>query len=314
MKLIRILIVCMMFPWAVWAQQQTEYNRKGDDALKRKDYRDAKMWFEEGVSYCDAYSIDRLTEIWLANERMRPSMRSLMNKCLNCLNVRGTEQDTTAMHQLILYYKKGIGTPTNDELAQYWTEKLTEARKQAAYLSYAAEQEVNPKESMSFFVGYHYSIEAPYGLTVGGMGKHLGWYVRFKTNMAFDKHTAECSDRNGGEIIGISSDQSYYFTGNKKKNSFGITAGMVIKCTDRLYTSVGLGYGSRSLLYEYRLVDQQTAKEEDAAWAKHLDASRTGVAADWDAIVKFGKFFISAGCSTINFKYVDLNAGAGVFF
>lgn len=34
MKLLRILIVCMMFPWAVWAQQQTEYNRKGDDALK----------------------------------------------------------------------------------------------------------------------------------------------------------------------------------------------------------------------------------------------------------------------------------------
>ena len=32
MKLLRILIVCMMFPRDVWAQQQTEYNRKGDDA------------------------------------------------------------------------------------------------------------------------------------------------------------------------------------------------------------------------------------------------------------------------------------------
>lgn len=98
MKLIRVLIVFILFPLSALAQQQTEYNRKGDEALKRKDYRDAKMWFEEGVSYCDAYSIDKLTEIWLINERMRPSMRSLMNKCLNCLNVRGTEQDTTAMH------------------------------------------------------------------------------------------------------------------------------------------------------------------------------------------------------------------------
>ena len=114
MKLLRILIVFILFPWAALAQQQTEYNRKGDEALKRKDYRDAKMWFEEGVSYCDAYSIDKLTEIWLINERMRPSMRSLMNKCLNCLNVRGTEQDTTAMHQLILYYDKGIGAPANE--------------------------------------------------------------------------------------------------------------------------------------------------------------------------------------------------------
>ena len=40
----------------------------------------------------------------------------------------------------------------------------------------------------------------------------------------------------------------------------------------------------------------------------------TGVAADWDMMLKFGRIFISAGCSTINFKYVDLNAGAGVFF
>ena len=54
--------------------------------------------------------------------------------------------------------------------------------------------------------------------------------------------------------------------------------------------------------------------EEDAAWAKHLDASKAGVAADWDMMLKFGRIFISAGCSTINFKYVDLNAGAGVFF
>ena len=314
MKLLRILIVFILFPLSALAQQQTEYNRKGDEALKRKDYRDAKMWFEEGVSYCDAYSIDKLTEIWLINERMRPSMRSLMNKCLNCLNVRGTEQDTTAMHQLILYYEKGIGAPANEELARYWTEKLAEARKPVEYIPYTAEQLEKDKQPMSLFVGYHYSIEAPYGLTIGGMKKHVGWYAQFKTNMGFDKYTTKCSDRNGGEIIDFSSDQSYYFTGNKKKNSYAITAGIVIKCTDWLYTSVGLGYGSRSLLYEYRAVDYQTAKEEDAAWAKHLDASKAGVAADWDMMLKLGRIFISAGCSTINFKYVDLNAGAGVFF
>ncbi len=314
MKSLRILIVCILFPWVALAQQQTEYNRKGDEALKRKDYRDAKMWFEEGVSYCDAYSIDKLTEIWLTNERMRPSMRSLMNKCLNCLNVRGTEQDTTAMHQLVLYYEKGIGASANEELAHYWAHKLVEARKPVE-LSYTTGQLKKERQQMALFVGYHYSIEAPYGLTIGGIKKYVGWYVRFKTNMGFDKYTTKCSDRNEGEIIGLSSNQSYYFTGNKKKNSYAVTAGMVIKCTNWLYTSVGFGYGSRTLLYEYRVVDYQTAEEEkDAAWAKHLDASKTGVAADWDMMLKFGKFFISAGCSTINFKYADLNAGAGVFF
>ena len=33
-----------------------------------------------------------------------------------------------------------------------------------------------------------------------------------------------------------------------------------------------------------------------------------------DFMVKFGSVFVSAGCNTLNFKYVDLNAGVGVFF
>ena len=67
-------MICAVFPLGLLAQQRTEYNRKGDEAMKRLDYSDAKMWYEEGVSQCDAYSIDQLTTIWLSNERMRPSM------------------------------------------------------------------------------------------------------------------------------------------------------------------------------------------------------------------------------------------------
>ena len=90
--------------------------------MKRLDYSDAKMWYEEGVSQCDAYSIDQLTTIWLSNERMRPSMRSLMNKCLNCLTVKATEDDPDAISKLIIYYSEGIGTPKSEELATYWKE------------------------------------------------------------------------------------------------------------------------------------------------------------------------------------------------
>lgn len=54
-------MICAVFPLGLLAQQRTEYNRKGDEAMKRLDYSDAKMWYEEGVSQCDAYSIDQLT-------------------------------------------------------------------------------------------------------------------------------------------------------------------------------------------------------------------------------------------------------------
>jgi hypothetical protein len=122
MKRLWILMICAVFPLGLLAQQRTEYNRKGDEAMKRLDYSDAKMWYEEGVSQCDAYSIDQLTTIWLSNERMRPSMRSLMNKCLNCLTVKATEDDPDAISKLIIYYSEGIGTPKSEELATYWKE------------------------------------------------------------------------------------------------------------------------------------------------------------------------------------------------
>ena len=79
-------------------------------------------------------------------------------------------------------------------------------------------------------------------------------------------------------------------------------------------TSEKKKYGDRTLLYEYSLKDPVTGNEQQTGWAKHLDASYKGVAADWDVMLKLGPIFVSAGCSTVNFKYVDFNAGAGVFF
>ena len=119
MRRIWIGLICIVFPLALWAQQRAEYNRKGDEAMKRQDYSDAKMWYEEGVADCDAYSIKQLTTIWLGQKQMRPSMRSLMTKCLNCLSVRATEEDLEAIDLLIVYYTEGIGTQKSEELASY---------------------------------------------------------------------------------------------------------------------------------------------------------------------------------------------------
>ena len=117
MRRIWIGLICIVFPLALWAQQRAEYNRKGDEAMKRQDYSDAKMWYEEGVADCDAYRIKQLTTIWLGQKQMRPSMRSLMTKCLNCLSVRATEEDLEAIDLLIVYYTEGIGTQKSEDLA-----------------------------------------------------------------------------------------------------------------------------------------------------------------------------------------------------
>lgn len=117
-----LLLFLIIGPLNLSAQRLTEYNEKGNEALSRNDLADAKMWFEEGVSFCDSYSIDKLTTIWIENEQFRIPMRSLMTKCLNCLNIKATENDTASIARLILYYEHGIGTPESPELANYWEE------------------------------------------------------------------------------------------------------------------------------------------------------------------------------------------------
>ena len=311
-------MICAVFPLGLLAQQRTEYNRKGDEAMKRLDYSDAKMWYEEGVSQCDAYSIDQLTTIWLSNERMRPSMRSLMNKCLNCLTVKATEDDPDAISKLIIYYSEGIGTPKSEELATYWKEYkeilLKPAEPEAQPIDSAA---VSPKKRMEFFAGYSYSIESPYGITVGGMGQRFGWYVRFKTNMSFMNYTDECN--NQGQIIKFSNSEgeSYELNTGKssKTNSIAGTAGLIVKCFPWLYASVGLGYGERALLHSFTTHSYENYDSTREVWCRNIDSSYKGVAAEVDLMMKItNSVFISVGCNTVNFKYLDLNAGLGVFF
>lgn len=309
MKRIGILILLIGLPVFALAQQTAEYNKKGDEAMKRLDYSDARMWYEEGVVRCDPYSIDKLTFIWLENKKMRSSMYSLMNKCRNCLEIMANRQDTTAMKQLIVYYSEGIGTPKSATLVDAWHKRIDELRNPAPPMQATK----SGRKPMKFFVGYAYSIESPFGLTVGGVKSRFGWYVRFRTNMEFNDFEGEC--QGSGELVGtLPNDQAYRFIDEQKKNSYSGTVGMLVKCTSWLYTSVGLGYGSRELLYEYATIDNADYRNETRYWAKHLDHSYSGLAVEADVMLKFGPVFLSAGCNTLNFEFVDLNAGIGFFF
>lgn len=310
MKKLWILIFFVtVLPGYLVAQQQTEYNKKGDEAMKRQDYRKATMWYEEGVLQCDSYSIDQLTVIWKNNKKMRSSMRNLMSKCFDCLRDKATiDNDTIAISSLILYYAEGIGTEANVERARSWNEHL-----EALCRPIESPQKVKkPREPMKFFVGYAFSIEAPYGLTVGGVGERFGWYARFKTNMSFENYTYEC--RGTDEFINSPENTAVNFTNKKKVNCITASAGLVVKCTPWLYSSFGLGYGKRELLCEFNARDKNDINIINTFWAKNIDHSYEGVVADLDFMVKFGSVFVSAGCNTLNFKYVDLNAGVGVFF
>lgn len=303
--------MCMLLPLTVFSQQRTAYNQKGDEAMERRDFRDAQMWYEEGVQYCDAYSIGKLTSLWVQQEDMRPAMYSLMIKCLDCLNEKANERDTTAMSQLIVYYKEGIGTPKNDRQVMHWTEQLELGRKPAAYQPPAADPD--PRTPMQWFAGYHFSPEAPYGITVGGIWKKVGWYARVKTNFSLMNHTYDCD--NEGNLTPVPQGESTQYDSRKgmKTNSLAGTAGIVVRLTSWCYLSTGLGYGERALLCPFVLTKYDTGAQREVLCYNN-DSSYKGIVAECDLMARFGNLFVSGGVNTINFDYVDLNAGLGCFF
>lgn len=306
MKKLWLLILYAVIPFCVIAQQQTEYNKKGDEAMKRLDYSDARLFYGEGVPNCDMYSINQLTTIWLANEKMRTSMHNQMSRCLSCLSVKATENDSTAVAKLVLYYYEGIGTPKSEELATYWAERLVELRNPAPETNGNYGYVPPPRTPMQFFGGYTYSIEAPVGITVGGVGQRFGWYARFRTNMSFQSfdQTFSGDKPSSGEI---------FKKLKKKTNSYAATAGLLVKCTPWLYASIGGGYGKRDLLYQFANIGDD-GSELETEWYKKTDSSYNGVSLDLDVMLRYGFLYLSLGCNTLNFEYVDLNAGIGVFF
>ena len=308
---ILLLLMCCL-PWCTLAQRQTEYNRKGDDALRRKDYRDAKMWFEEGVfAECDRYSIDRLTTIWLEDESMHVSMRAVMNKCLNCLNEWATERDTFAIEKLVLYYSHGIGTAENRVTADYWRHQLESIRRMAR-----GEDEVpsTPRTPMRFFFGYQASLLAPFGIRVGGIAGRLGWYVQAQSNFSFRSYTETC--RTAGGRFTIEGLTGYYgYTGEKRANVVMTSVGLMVRTLPSVYTSVGAGYWQRDLIRQYGTADDAGMIRE-TAWAKDLDASEKGLKVDLGATYIFPgrRFYVTGECTVLNFQYLYPGLGVGMIF
>lgn len=330
-----VLLVLFFIPFLATAQRQTEYNRKGDEAMKQMDYQIAKFWYEEGVLDCDRYSIDQLTSIWMADESMRISMEPVMNRCLTCLTEAATERkDTLAMNRLIVYYTEGIGTSPNESSATYWKEQLGQFR--TPFYPRATVREKKPKDPMKFFAGYHASFVAPYGIQMGAMNETWGFYVRFRTNMSFDSdYQVECMNGEKGNGIipeyekdgihykflkkdgtPVSPDQNENEKVEGKSSTFIATAGFMIKAFPNTYISVGAGYVERNVFYRYGKINPNDSKSYDfVGWAKNTDASIQGVALDIDATVKFAKnFYGSVGCTFLKIEKVTPTIGIGYAF
>ena len=322
MRKIYILFLLASFALTVTAQGPKEdYNIQGDDAFKNLDYDAAKSWYDVGISKCDQYSVSQMTKVWFAVDGTeRNLLRDIMGRCLNCLDnqVKNDNKDTVSIALLITYYKEGIGANKNDEMAMVWQQRLDGIRNPNRGGQNGQIGNYLPREKarMQFFVGYSANFLAPVGLTVGGVGQSVGWYLRFRTNLSFADFTQEYESDTQTIIGGLNNGMSLpHKMSGKKVNSLIATGGIMIKIDPSVYLSVGVGYCSREELYQFQSIGVVDSNPEGEFWAKKNATSYSGVAFDVDGSFRIGKsLYGSIGVSVLNLKYVYPNVGIGLFF
>lgn len=156
-------------------------------------------------------------------------------------------------------------------------------------------------------MGYSVAPQLSYGAMIGQMYKGIGWYVSGRSNFQFNT-PAELACNEQGYIDG----ERPFYTGNISTTHYIINAGFMMnvleKTTKNKFNTLGFylggGYGKRELQWE----------TTDGLWVKYAPTSHTGFSGN---IGLFGSVYgitLSVGVNTINFKYVEVEAGFGYMF
>lgn len=171
-------------------------------------------------------------------------------------------------------------------------------------LTFKMKSTIKPKEPRRTLVmleaGWHPS-QTSFGAMVGFVAAN-GAYIRFRSDFGSVSADLECDDT--GTLTSGGTGMPYYKEGATKKSRMSVTAGYMRRIAQPLYAYIGAGYGNRVLAWE-------TVEDE---LVKNTDHSATGVAAEIGVIGRLGKFAVSVGCQTVNFKYMELSGGIGFFF
>lgn len=163
---------------------------------------------------------------------------------------------------------------------------------------------IKPKEPRRMLVmaevGYHPS-QLSYGGMIGFVRKN-GAYVKFRSDFGSASADLECDD--SGALTSGGEGTPYYKEGVTQKARLSVTTGYLRQLWKPVYLYAGAGYGSRTLAWE-------TVEGE---LVKNTDHSAAGVAAELSVIGRLGKFALSVGFHTVNFKHHEVAIGVGIIF
>lgn len=139
-----------------------------------------------------------------------------------------------------------------------------------------------------------------YGLMVAAM-RRTGGYIKAKYSFSnTPSDDFECND------VGMSGEDGevQWYTGKTEKSRLSVTGGIVQRLWKPFYLYAGVGYGTRTLVWE----------TVGGKWGKNKDHSLEGVEAEIGGILSAGPMVFSLGLQTNSFKYLEGNWGIGVIF
>ena len=154
---------------------------------------------------------------------------------------------------------------------------------------------------------YTITPQFSYGGMLGQMYKGIGWFVSGRSNFHFSAPTQYSCNSYG--YIG---DERPFYTGNSSISHYTINAGFMMNFLEwskkNKFNTFGMyiggGYGKRELQWE----------TTDGLWVKYAPTSHNGFAGNVGLFGSLCGVTLSAGVSTINFKYMEIEAGVGLMF
>ena len=139
-----------------------------------------------------------------------------------------------------------------------------------------------------------------YGLMVAAM-RRTGGYIKAKYSFSnTPSDDFECNDVGRSDEDG----EVQWYTGKTEKSRLSVTGGIVQRLWKPFYLYAGVGYGTRTLVWE----------TVGGKWGKNKDHSLEGVEAEIGGILSAGPMVFSLGLQTNSFKYLEGNLGIGVIF
>lgn len=168
-------------------------------------------------------------------------------------------------------------------------------------------QNAKIKTIVSGQIGYSAAPQLSYGAMIGQMYKGIGWFVNVRSNFQFNTSAELACDKQGY----IDNERPFY-TSNTSTTHYIINAGFMMNVLEKITKNkfntlgfyVGAGYGKRELQWE----------TTDGLWVKYVPTSHNGFSGN---IGVFGSIYgvtLNVGLNTINFKYVEVEAGIGYMF